>query len=72
LDLQQGIDSVYEYIIKLNYLAQYNTYHVDTNVKKAKLFRKGLSLLLHDRLVLFCDVSFNTLVSAVIDQEGTC
>jgi hypothetical protein len=44
---------------------------VDTDEKKAELFRKGLSLLLQDRLVLFCDVSFNALVSTVIYQEGT-
>jgi hypothetical protein len=35
LDLQQGTDSVYEYIEKFNYLAQYGTHHVDTDEKKA-------------------------------------
>jgi hypothetical protein len=54
-----------------NNLAQYGTYHVDTNEKKTELFRKGLSLPLQDRLVLFCDLSFGTLMSAMIDQEGT-
>jgi hypothetical protein len=44
LDLQQGTDSVYEYIRMFNYLAQYGTYHVDTVEKNAKLFRKGLIL----------------------------
>jgi hypothetical protein len=34
LDLQQGTDSVYEYIKKFNY----------TDDKKVELFRKGLSL----------------------------
>jgi hypothetical protein len=38
LDLQQGTDSVYEYIKKFNYLAQYGTHHVDTDEKKAELF----------------------------------
>jgi hypothetical protein len=71
LDLQQGTDSVYEYIRKFNYLAQYGTHHVDTDEKNAELFRKGWSLLLEDRLVLSHDVSFNTLVSVTIDQEGT-
>jgi hypothetical protein len=46
LNLQQGADSVYEYFKKFNYLAQYGTHHVDTDDKKAELFRKGLSLLL--------------------------
>jgi hypothetical protein len=44
---------------------------VDTDEKKAELFREGLSLSLQDRLVLFHDRSFNTLVSATIDQEDT-
>jgi hypothetical protein len=62
---------VYEYIRKFNYLAHYGTHHVDIDDKKVELFRKGLSHPLHDRLVLFRDVSFNTLASAIIDQEGT-
>jgi hypothetical protein len=44
LDLQQETDNVYEYIRKFNYLAQFGTHHVDTDDKKAKLSRKGLSL----------------------------
>jgi hypothetical protein len=71
LDLQQGTDSVDECIEKFNYLAQYGTHHVATDDKKAKLFRKGLSPPLYDRLVQLRGVSFNTLVSAAIVQEGT-
>jgi hypothetical protein len=71
LDLQQGTDDVYEYIRKFNYLAQYDTHHVDTDEKKAELFRRGLSLLLQDRLVQFHDLSFNALVSATIAKDGT-
>jgi hypothetical protein len=71
LDLQLGTDSVYEYIKKFNWLAQYGTHHVDTNDKMAELFIKGLSLPLEDRLVRFHDMLFNTLVSAMIEQEGT-
>jgi hypothetical protein len=71
LDLSQGPDSVYEYIKKFNYLAQYGTHHVDTDDKKAELFRRGLSLPLQDRLVQFCDTLFNALGSATIEQEGT-
>jgi hypothetical protein len=62
---------VYKYIRKFNYLARYSTHHVDTNEKKAELFRKGLCLLLQDHLVRFCDMLFNTLVSATIEQEST-
>jgi hypothetical protein len=51
LDLQQGTNNVYECIEKFNYLGQYNTHHVDTDEKKAELFRRGLSLPLQDRFV---------------------
>jgi hypothetical protein len=71
LDLQQGTSSVYEYIKKFNYLAQYGTHHVDTDDKKAELFRRGLSLPPQDRLVRLRGVSFNAFVSAVVEQEGT-
>jgi hypothetical protein len=71
LDLQEEVDNVYEYTRKFNYLAQYGTHHVDTDEKKAELFRTGLSLPLQDRLVQFCDTSFNALVSVVIAQDGT-
>jgi hypothetical protein len=62
---------VYEYIKKFNYLAQYGTHHVDTDDKKAELLRRGLSLPLQDRLVQLRGVSFNTLLSVAIEQEGT-
>jgi hypothetical protein len=71
LDLQQGTDSVYEYIETINYLAQYGTHHVDTDEKKAELFRRGLSLPFQDRLVRLHGMSINALVSAAIEQEGT-
>jgi hypothetical protein len=71
LDLQQGTANVYEYIRKFHYLAQYGTHHVDTNEKKAELFRRELSLPLQDCLVRFHDLSFNALVSVAIAQDGT-
>jgi hypothetical protein len=61
---------VYKYIGKFNYLAQYNTHHLDTDEKKAELFKRGLSLPLQDRLVQFHDMSLNALVSAAIDRGG--
>jgi hypothetical protein len=69
LDLQQGTDNVYEYIEKFNYLAQYGTYHVDTDEKKTELFRRGLSLPLQDRLVRFQDMSFNALLAEVEEKR---
>jgi hypothetical protein len=62
---------VYEYIKKFNYLAQYGAHHFHTDEKRPELFRRGLSLSLQDRLVQFCHMSFNTLVSAAIAQDGT-
>jgi hypothetical protein len=70
LDLCQGNRSVYEYIQEFNNLAQYESHHVDTNAKKAELFRKGLTIQLQDCLILSQNLSYNELASAAIDQEG--
>jgi hypothetical protein len=71
LDLRQGNRSVYEYIQEFNNLAQYESHHVNTDAKKAKLFRKGLTIQLQDHLILSQNLSYNKLASAAIDQEGT-
>jgi hypothetical protein len=71
LDLRQGNRSIYEYIEEFNNLAQYGSHHVDTDVKKAEVFRKGLTIQLQDRLILSQNLSYNGLASAAIDQEGT-
>jgi hypothetical protein len=71
LDLCQGNRSVYEYIQEFNNLAQYGSHHVDSDVKKAELFRKGLTIQLQDRLILSQNLSYNEIASAAIDQEGT-
>ncbi|WP_428776700.1 retrotransposon gag family protein, partial [Vibrio sp.] len=71
LDLHQGNRSVYEYFQEFNNLAQYGSHHVDTDAKKAELFRKGLTIQLQDHLVLSQNLSYNELASAAIDQEGT-
>jgi hypothetical protein len=70
-DLHQGGHYVYEYIQELNNLAHYGSRHVDTDAKKVELFRKGLTIQLHDRLILSQNQSYNELASATIDQEGT-
>jgi hypothetical protein len=44
LDLEQGNHSVFDYTRQFNTLAQYGTYHVDTDEKKAKLYRVGLTI----------------------------
>jgi hypothetical protein len=44
--------SVYEYTQEFKNLAQYGGHHVHTNVKKVKLFHKGLTIQLQDCLIL--------------------
>jgi hypothetical protein len=62
---------VFDYTRKFNTLAQYGSYHVDTDEKKANLFHEGLTIKLQDRLVQSTNLSYNELASAVIDQERT-
>jgi hypothetical protein len=71
LNLHQGNHSVYEYIQQFNNLAQYRSHHVDTDAKKAEIFRKGLTIQLQDHLIFSQNLSYNKLASAAIDQEGT-
>jgi hypothetical protein len=52
-------------------LTQYGGHHIDIDEKKVELFHKGLTIQLQDRLILFQSLSYNELVSAVIDQENT-
>jgi 4-diphosphocytidyl-2C-methyl-D-erythritol kinase len=68
-DLKQGNHTVYDYTRKFNTLAQYGTYHVDTDENKANLYHEGLTIHLQDHLVQFINLSYNDLVSAAIDQE---
>jgi hypothetical protein len=68
-DLKQGNHTVYDYTRKFNILAQYGTYHVNTDEKKDNLYREGLTIHRQDRLVQFSILSYDDLVSAAIDQE---
>jgi hypothetical protein len=52
-------------------MAQYESHHVDTDVKKVELFHKGLTIQLQDHLILSQNLSYNELASVAIDQEGT-
>jgi hypothetical protein len=70
-DLHQGNRTINEYTQEFNNLAQYGGHHVDTDAKKAKLFHKGLTIQLQDRLILSQNLSYNELASVAIDQEGT-
>jgi hypothetical protein len=44
LDLEQGNHSVFDHMRQFNTLDQYGTYHVDTDEKKANLYRAGLTI----------------------------
>jgi hypothetical protein len=67
LDHEQGNHSVFDYTRQFNTLAQYGTYHVDTDEKKANLYRAGLTIHLQEHLVHLSSLSYNELASAAID-----
>jgi hypothetical protein len=71
LDLEQGNHNVVDYMRLFNTLAEYRSYHIDTDEKKASLYHEGLTIQLQDHLVQSPSLSFNELASAVIDQERT-
>jgi hypothetical protein len=69
LDLEQGNHSVFDYTRQFHTLAQYGTYHIDTDEKKANLYHVGLTIHLQERLVHLSSLSYNELASAAINQE---
>jgi hypothetical protein len=69
LHLEQGNHSVLDYTRQFNTLAQYRSYHVNTDEKKANLYCVGLTIHLQERLVHLSSLSYNELASAAIDQE---
>jgi hypothetical protein len=44
LDLEQGNHSVFNYVRQFNTLAQYMSYHIDMDEKKANLYHAGLTI----------------------------
>jgi hypothetical protein len=54
---------------QFNTLAQYESYHVNTDEKKANLYCVGLTIHLQERLVHLSSLSYNELASETIDQE---
>jgi hypothetical protein len=69
LHLEQENHSVLDYTRQFNTLAQYRSYHVNTDEKKANLYCVGLTIHLQERLVHLSSLSYNELASAAIDQE---
>jgi hypothetical protein len=61
--------SQFDYTRQFNTLAQYGTYYVNTDEKKANLYRAGLNIHQQERLVHLSSLSYNELMSAAIDQE---
>jgi hypothetical protein len=68
---EQGNHTVFDYTWQFNTLAQYGSYHIDTDEKKANIYRDGLTIQLQDCLVHSPNLSYNDLASAAIDQEKT-
>jgi exopolyphosphatase/pppGpp-phosphohydrolase len=69
LDLEQGNHSVFHYTRQFNTLAQYGSHHVDTDEKKANLYRAGLTIHQQEHLVHLSNLLYNELASAATDQE---
>jgi hypothetical protein len=69
LDLEQGNHSIFDYTRQFNTLAQYGSYNIDTDKKKANLYRAGLTIHLQERLVHLSSLSYNELASAATNQE---
>jgi hypothetical protein len=44
LDLEQGNHIVFKYMRQFNTLAQYGSYHINLNEKKANLYHEGLTI----------------------------
>jgi hypothetical protein len=57
LDLEQGNHSVFDYTRQFNTLAQYGTYDVYMDEKKANLYHAGLTIHLQERLVHLSSLS---------------
>jgi hypothetical protein len=53
LDLKHGNHSVFDYMRQFNTLAQYGSYHIDTNEKKTNLYGAGLTIHLQEHLRQF-------------------
>jgi hypothetical protein len=69
LDLEQGNHNVFDYMRQFNTLVQYGSYHINSDEKKANLYRAGLTIHLQERLVHLFSLSYNELASAATDQE---
>jgi hypothetical protein len=69
LDLEQGNHIMFDYTRQFNTLAHYMSYHVDTDEKKANLYRAGLTIHLQERLGMFTSLSYNELASNTIYEE---
>jgi hypothetical protein len=69
LDLEQGNRSVFDYMRQFNTLAQYGSYHINTDEKMANLYYLGLTIHLRERLVHLSSLSYNKLLSVAIDEE---
>jgi hypothetical protein len=54
---------------QFNTLAQFGSYHVDTDEKKANLYHAGLTIHLQECLVHLSNLLYNELASAATYQE---
>jgi hypothetical protein len=71
LELEQGNHTIFDYTRQVNTLAQYGSYHIDTDEKRGNPYHEGLTNQLQDRLVQTPNMLYNDLANAAIDQERT-
>nr|ACS91357.1 polyprotein [Coix lacryma-jobi] len=69
LKLQQGTQSVMQYVSKFNHLSQYAPDHVNTDAKKKQCFMRGLSTKLQTMMTTCANSTFNDIVSIAITLE---
>jgi hypothetical protein len=69
LELEKGNHSLFNYTWQFNTLAQYGSYRVDTDEKKANPYHEGLTIHLQECSGQFTSLTYNELASATIDQE---
>jgi hypothetical protein len=69
LDLEQENHTIFDYTRQFNTLAQYSSYHVDTDERKANLYHEGITIHLQERLGQSPNLTYNVLAGATIDQE---
>ena len=71
LKLQQGGQSVLDYLGMFNHVSQYAQEHVSTDANKKRCFLHGLNTKLWTMMTGYITATFNEIVSIAISSEET-